>query len=105
MTAESAADWFCNFIVNQTPVSPPIAPIPIKPGRALATIVGVAPPLSRNIREIRPKIVRVKSGDIVDHRRQRLGAISFSVSPALPRAQSRPPCEHVDDAQCQWRAD
>src|ERR1700740_720434 len=64
MAAESAADWSCNLTANQTPVSMPSALIPIRQGRAMATIVAVAPVWSKKLRAIALRSARTKSGDM-----------------------------------------
>src|SRR5205807_5150703 len=100
MAAESAADWFCNLTVNQMPVSTPSALIPIRQGKAMATIVAVAPVWSRKRRAITVRKDSMKSGDIFIQ-----AAAVRRPAPSADGRPSRAPCQHVDDAQRQGRAD
>ena len=82
MAAASAADWFCSLIVYHNPVSAPSAPNPIKPGRAMATIVALTPRLSCENRAIALNSEPARSRDVI--------CLTVSTSSAARNGQ----CDH-----------
>src|SRR5262249_11772815 len=84
----------CSLMVNQTLVSAPRAPNPIKAGITMAAKVALAPRCSAKIRVIAPKSDSPVLADTAHLISQYAAVSRFTF-------RSWPPPEHIDDAQRQ----